>query len=74
MKPKDIAAALKAEPLVTHTAAAAILQVHAPNFRRDYQARLTSIEVQSGETSSKSLFFRSEVEALAADRAAAAAA
>lgn len=68
LTPIAIAEALEREPLVTHTTAAAIVGIAAPNFRRDYESKLTVVRVAAGATT-KPLFFKSEVEALASDRA-----
>jgi hypothetical protein len=58
--PEDVAAAVKAQPLVGVSRAAKILGIVPPNFRR-YRDRLTEIPVEG----SASVFIRSEVEALA---------
>lgn len=66
----DIAAALSEEPLVGVTAAARRLGMKPPNFNRDAKPRLIEIAVEG----SASVYFRSEVDELAQERAAARAA
>lgn len=63
---EDVVAVVAAQPLVGVKAGSEILRLAPPNFRR-YRERLAEIEVAG----SASVFVRSQVEALAADLAAA---
>jgi hypothetical protein len=65
-----IAKRLEAEPLVGVTAAARLLGIKPPNFKRDAAPKLTRVPVEG----SADVYFRSEVEALREEREAARAA
>lgn len=62
---EDLARALRREPLIGVTAAAKLLGIKAPNFRRDAGERLTALPVEG----TASVYFRNEVVALARERA-----
>jgi hypothetical protein len=65
LTPDAIAEALTAEPLVGTTKASEILGIKPPNFRRDAAPHLTTVTIEG----SAAAYFRSQVEALAQDRA-----
>lgn len=61
---QSLAADLKREPLIGVTAAANVLGIKPPNFRRDAAPHLTEVPVEG----SASVYFRSEVRELARRR------
>lgn len=63
--PSEIVLYLEDEPLIGVTAAAGVLGIKAPNFRRDAAPHLTEVPVEG----SASVYFRSQVQALAEERA-----
>jgi hypothetical protein len=65
MTSAKIAHELEREPLVGVTAAAKLLGIKPPNFKRDAAPRLTRVPVEG----SADVYFRSEVERLATERA-----
>lgn len=64
LSPAELAVALEAQPLVGVTAAAKRLGIKPPNFRRDAAPHLTEVPVEG----SASVYFRNEVDDLAAER------
>lgn len=61
----SLADALRSEPLIGVTAAAKLLGIKPPNFKRDAAPHLTLVPVEG----SAAVYFRSEVEQLARERA-----
>lgn len=70
LSPALLAESLKREPLVGVTKASQLLGIKASNFRRDAMPHLVSVPVEG----SADVYFRSEVQQLAQDRAVAKAA
>lgn len=64
LSPSEIVDVLRDEPLVGSTAACRILGIKTSNFGRDARPHLTPITVEG----SAPVYFRSDVERLAADR------
>lgn len=60
---RELAERLLSDPLIGTTAAAKRLGIKAPNFRRDAVPHLTSIPVEG----SADVYFKTEVERLAAE-------
>jgi hypothetical protein len=65
LKPATLARNLEGEPLIGVTAASKLLGIPAPNFKRDAAPHLTAVPVEG----SANVYFRSEVQALADERA-----
>lgn len=65
LSPAELVAEIKRQPLIGVTAGAELLGIKTPNFRRDATPHLTEVPVEG----SASVYFRSEVEQLAKDRA-----